>query len=122
MIDRYSRPEMVNIWSQQSKFRIWYEIEAYACEAMEQIGLVPEGTRSDVLKASGVDYDIDEIDTIEKVTKQSPNMFPQRPKMESKSHQSVPQHIIKKTHQKNISKILQKLRKKIKNNFVLIFL
>ena len=69
MINRYSRPEMTKVWSQKEKYRIWFEIEAYACEAMEQIGLVPEGTTSDVLKASGIDYDIDEIDSIEKVTK-----------------------------------------------------
>ena len=67
MINRYSRPEMTKVWSQKEKYRIWFEIEAYACEAMEQIGLVPEGTTSDVLKASGIDYDIDEIDSIEKV-------------------------------------------------------
>ena len=69
MINRYSRPEMTKVWSQKEKYRIWFEIEAYACQAMEQIGLVPKGTTSDVLKASGIDYDIDEIDNIEKVTK-----------------------------------------------------
>ena len=55
MINRYSRPEMTKVWSQKEKYRIWFEIEAYACEAMEQIGLVPEGTTSDVLKASGIE-------------------------------------------------------------------
>ena len=35
---------MTKVWSQKEKYRIWFEIEAYACEAMEQIGLVPEGT------------------------------------------------------------------------------
>ncbi|MFL2801102.1 MAG: adenylosuccinate lyase [Paracoccaceae bacterium] len=69
MINRYSRPEMTKVWSQKEKYRIWFEIEAYACEAMEKIGLVPEGTTDNVLKASGIDYNIDEIDSIEKVTK-----------------------------------------------------
>ena len=69
MIDRYSRPEMKKVWSQKEKYRIWFEIEAYACEAMEKLGLVPQGTTDNVLKASGIDYNIDEIDTIEKVTK-----------------------------------------------------
>ena len=69
MIDRYSRPEMKKVWSQKEKYRIWFEIEAYACEAMEKLGLVPKGTTDNVLKASGIDYNIDEIDTIEKVTK-----------------------------------------------------
>ena len=69
MIKRYSRPELVKVWSQQEKYRIWFEIEAYACEAMESISLIPKGTTKNVLKASGVDYDIDEIDAIEKITK-----------------------------------------------------
>ena len=69
MIKRYSRPEMTKVWSQQEKYRIWFEIEAYACEAMESISLIPKGTTKNVLKASGIDYDIDEIDAIEKITK-----------------------------------------------------
>ena len=69
MIKRYSRPEMIRVWSQQEKYKIWFEIEAYACEAMESIKLIPKGTTKNVLKASGIDYDIDEIDAIEKITK-----------------------------------------------------
>ena len=60
---------MIKVWSQQEKYKIWFEIEAYACEAMESISLIPKGTTKNVLKASGVDYDIDEIDAIEKITK-----------------------------------------------------
>ncbi len=60
---------MTKVWSQQEKYRIWFEIEAYACEAMEGICLIPKGTTKNVLKASGIDYDIDEIDAIEKITK-----------------------------------------------------
>ena len=69
MIKRYSRPELIKVWSQQEKYKIWFEIEAYACEAMESISLIPEGTTKNVLKASGIDYDIGEIDAIEKITK-----------------------------------------------------
>ena len=69
MIKRYSRPELIKVWSQQEKYRIWFEIEAYACEAMESISLIPKGTTKNVLKASGIDYDVDEIDAIEKITK-----------------------------------------------------
>ena len=69
MIKRYSRPEMIKVWSQQEKYKIWFEIEAYACEAMESISLIPKGTTKNVLKASCIDYDIDEIDSIEKITK-----------------------------------------------------
>ena len=60
---------MIKVWSQQEKYRIWFEIEACACEAMESISLIPKGTTKNVLKASGIDYDIDEIDAIEKITK-----------------------------------------------------
>ena len=38
MIPRYSRPEMTSIWSEQSKFQIWFEIEAHACDAMAELG------------------------------------------------------------------------------------
>ena len=69
MIKRYSRPELIKVWSQQEKYKIWFEIEAYACEAMESISLIPKGTTKNVLKASGINYDIDEIDAIEKITK-----------------------------------------------------
>ena len=69
MIKRYSRPELIKVWSQQEKYKIWFEIEAYACEAMESISLIPKGTTKNVLKASDIDYDIDEIDAIEKITK-----------------------------------------------------
>ena len=69
MIKRYSRPELIKVWSQQEKYKTWFEIEAYACEAMESISLIPKGTTKNVLKASGIDYDIDEIDAIEKITK-----------------------------------------------------
>ena len=60
---------MIKVWSQQEKYKIWFEIEAYACEAMESISLIPKGTTKNVLKASGIDYDIYEIDAIEKITK-----------------------------------------------------
>jgi hypothetical protein len=42
MIPRYSRPEMVAIWSPETRFRIWFEIEAYACEALAELGVIPK--------------------------------------------------------------------------------
>ncbi len=42
MIPRYSRPEMVKNWSQESKYSIWYEIEAHACDAMAALGVIPK--------------------------------------------------------------------------------
>ncbi|MBL8584895.1 MAG: adenylosuccinate lyase, partial [Rhizobiaceae bacterium] len=41
MIPRYSRPEMVAIWSPETRFRIWFEIEAHACDALAEIGVIP---------------------------------------------------------------------------------
>ena len=46
MIPRYSRPKMVDIWSPSTKFRIWYEIEAHACDAMAEIGLMKHPART----------------------------------------------------------------------------
>jgi adenylosuccinate lyase len=42
MIPRYSRPEMTAIWEPENKFRIWFEIEAHACDAMAELGIVPK--------------------------------------------------------------------------------
>jgi len=69
MIPRYSRPEMVAIWSAQTKFRIWYEIEAHACDAMADLGVIPRANAEAVWKAKDVEFDVARIDEIEAVTK-----------------------------------------------------
>ena len=69
MIPRYSRPNMVAIWSPESKFRIWYEIEAHACQAMADIGVIPQANADAVWRAKDVEFDIARIDEIEAVTK-----------------------------------------------------
>ena len=69
MIPRYSRPDMVKIWSPETKFRIWYEIEAHACDAMADIGVIPKENAEAVWKAKDVDFDVARIDEIEAVTK-----------------------------------------------------
>lgn len=69
MILRYSRPEMVAIWSAATKFRIWYEIEAHACDAMAEIGVIPRENAEAVWKAKDVEFDVARIDEIEAVTK-----------------------------------------------------
>ncbi|EXL05813.1 adenylosuccinate lyase [Brucella anthropi] len=70
MIPRYSRPEMVAIWSPEAKFRIWFEIEAYACEALAQLGVIPkEAARTIWEKGSVAKFDVARIDEIEAVTK-----------------------------------------------------
>ena len=69
MIPRYSRPDMVAIWSPESKFRIWYEIEAHACQAMADIGVIPQANADAVWRAKDLEFDIARIDEIEAVTK-----------------------------------------------------
>ena len=56
MIPRYSRPEMVDIWSPSTKFKIWYEIEAHACDAMAKIGIIPAENAEAVWKAKDVEF------------------------------------------------------------------
>jgi adenylosuccinate lyase len=69
MIPRYSRPEMVAIWSPEAKFKIWYEIEAHACDAQAAIGVIPRENAAAVWRARDVVFDVARIDEIEAVTK-----------------------------------------------------
>ena len=70
MIPRYSRNEMTEIWSPQSKFKIWFEIEAHACDALAELGVIPrEAAKTIWEKAGTVDFDVARIDEIEAVTK-----------------------------------------------------
>ncbi|MFT7311517.1 MAG: adenylosuccinate lyase [Paracoccaceae bacterium] len=69
MISRYSRPDMVAIWSPETKFRIWYEIEAHACDAQAALGVIPAENAASVWKAKDVAFDVERIDAIERVTK-----------------------------------------------------
>ncbi len=70
MIPRYSRPEMVSIWSQETKFRIWFEIEAYACDALAELGVIPkEAARTIWEKGGAATFDVERIDEIERETK-----------------------------------------------------
>jgi adenylosuccinate lyase len=70
MIPRYSRPEMVAIWAPQTRFKIWFEIEAHACDALAQIGVIPkESAKAIWEKAGNATFDVARIDEIERVTK-----------------------------------------------------
>ncbi len=69
MIPRYSRPEMVAIWSPETKFRIWFEIEAHACDAQAALGVIPRASAEAVWRAKDVAFDVARIDEIEAVTK-----------------------------------------------------
>ncbi len=70
MIPRYSRPDMVAIWSPETKFRIWFEIEAHACDALAKLGVIPESAAKTIWEKGGeADFDVARIDEIEAVTK-----------------------------------------------------
>ncbi|WP_424361213.1 adenylosuccinate lyase [Methylocystis parvus] len=70
MIPRYSRPEMTSIWEPQTRFRIWFEIEAYACDALAELGVIPKESAKNIWdKADFVQFDVARIDEIERVTK-----------------------------------------------------
>ncbi len=70
MIPRYSRPEMTAVWSPETRFRIWFEIEAYACEAMAEIGVIPKEAAKAIWEKGGkAKFDVGRIDEIERVTK-----------------------------------------------------
>jgi adenylosuccinate lyase len=67
MIPRYSRAEMTRIWEPENKFRIWFEIEAYACDAQSELGVIPKESAKAVWEKGT--FDIAKIDEIEKETK-----------------------------------------------------
>ncbi len=70
MIPRYSRPEMTRIWEPETRFRIWFEIEAHAATASAQIGIIPEAAAKKIWeKGSAAVFDVARIDEIEAVTK-----------------------------------------------------
>lgn len=67
MIARYTRPEMGHIWEEENKYKIWLEIELLACEAQENLGLVPNGTAQSVREKAQIN--VDRINEIELTTK-----------------------------------------------------
>jgi len=70
MIPRYSRPEMTAMWAPATRFRIWFEIEAHACDALAEIGAIPKASAQAIWEKAGhVEFDVARIDEIERVTK-----------------------------------------------------
>src|ERR1700748_2234742 len=70
MIARYSRPQMVSIWAEQTRFRIWFEIEAHAPAALAELAVVPKAA-AETIWAKGKDavFDVARIDEIEREVK-----------------------------------------------------
>src|ERR1700759_5699485 len=70
MIPRYTRPEMASIWEPQTRFKIWFEIEAHAADAQAELGVIPkEAAKTIWAKARNVTFDVNRIDEIERETK-----------------------------------------------------
>ncbi len=70
MIPRYSRPEMAAIWSPETRFRIWFEIEAHAADAMAEFGMIPKAAAKKIREIGGAaKFDIARIDAIEREVK-----------------------------------------------------
>lgn len=67
MIPRYTRPEMAQIWEPENRFRIWLDIEIYAAEAMEKLGVIPKGVAAKTRKLAK--FDVARIDEIEREVK-----------------------------------------------------
>ena len=68
MIPRYTRPEMASIWEPETRFKIWFEIEAHACDAQAALGVIPKANAEAVWRAKDVEFDVARIDEIEAVT------------------------------------------------------
>src|SRR3978361_2199235 len=61
---------MVGVWEPQTRFRIWFEIEAYACDALAEIGAIPKESARAIWEKGGLaKFDVERIDEIERVTK-----------------------------------------------------
>jgi adenylosuccinate lyase len=70
MIPRYTRPEMAKIWEPETRFRIWFEIEAHAATAMADIGMIPKEAAKTIWdRGSAAKFDVARIDEIERTTK-----------------------------------------------------
>jgi adenylosuccinate lyase len=70
MIPRYTRPEMAAIWTPETRFRIWFEIEAHAADAMAELGMIPKAAAKRIwAKGKTAKFDIARIEEIERETK-----------------------------------------------------
>ncbi len=67
MIPRYTRPEMARIWEPENRFRIWFEIEAHACDAQAQLGVIPQDAAKAIWERGK--WEIERIDAIERETR-----------------------------------------------------
>src|SRR6201995_4897391 len=70
MIPRYTRPEMASIWEAQTRFKIWFEIEAHAADAQAELGVIPkEAAKTIWAKGKDATFNVERIDEIERETR-----------------------------------------------------
>lgn len=70
MIPRYARPAMTALWEPQARFRIWFEIEAHACDALAKLGVIPSSAAATIWeRARDAVFDVERIDAIEREVK-----------------------------------------------------
>jgi adenylosuccinate lyase len=67
MVERYSREQMKNLWTQKARYQAWLDVEIAAVKAWNKLGLIPDGDAQKIVENAS--FDVDEIDEIEKTTK-----------------------------------------------------
>jgi adenylosuccinate lyase len=89
MVPRYSRPEMTAIWAPENRFRIWWQIEVFAAEAMGRTGMIPAEDAKTIRVAYDNDVlgdiDVPAIDAIEAVTRHDVIAFPDLGRREARA-------------------------------------
>lgn len=69
MIERYARAQMIKIWEASSRFRIWFEIESHACDALAEQGVIPKSAAINIRLKGDVEFDVARIEEIEREVK-----------------------------------------------------
>jgi len=69
MIPRYARRPMLKIWEPETRFRIWFEIESHACDALAELGVIPVSAAKNIRLKGDVEFDVARIDEIEREVK-----------------------------------------------------
>jgi len=69
MIERYARKQMSDIWSAASRFRIWFEIESHACDALAEQGIIPKSAATNIRVKGDIEFDVARIEEIEREVK-----------------------------------------------------
>src|SRR3546814_2026382 len=91
MVPRYARPAMSDIWTPESRFRIWFEIEAHATDALAELGVVPKEAAAAIWEKGA--FEVDRIDAIEAEVKHDVIAF-----LRSEEHTSELQSLMRNSY------------------------